>query len=103
MSDEVEVLESIMIPKKIRYKDIIWIPETKNKQGNIKQNYFIRWLDNTKHVGDVFTLSDFYSEYPKHKKDRHCRKRLDKVISSLIKEGKIKMWVNKDEFKVLKL
>ena len=101
MSDEIEILESIIIPKKIRYKDIIWIPETKNKPGNVKQNYFIRWLDDTKHVGDVFTLSDFYNEYPKHKKHVHYRERLDKIIIDLIKKGRIRQGNIKDEFKVI--
>lgn len=101
MSNEVIEIESI--PTKIRYKGIIWIPETNNKKVvNTKQDYFSKWIDNTKHVGDVFTLDDFYSEYPKHRTDVKCKQRLVKTISRLVKDGKIDQWKHKDEFKVLK-
>ena len=98
-----EVIELESIPTKISYKGIIWIPEKKNKAGSIKQDYFSKWVDNTKHVGDVFTLEDFFKGHPKHRTDVKCKQRLDKTIINLIKEEKIRQGNSKDEFKVLKL
>lgn len=109
MNDEIEILEEIKIPTKIKYKDIIWVPEsesTKIKQHvdiSGKQNYFDKWLRENKQVGDVFLLDEFYKEHPRHKKEVGCKKRLDNIISKLISDGCIDMWSHKDEFKVLKI
>jgi len=108
--------EGVVIEYKI--DNILWIMKTNNNktktvdkinnnfkkpiERNIKQNYFIKWLNKNKQAGDVFSIEEFYREHPKHKKDVGCRGRMDKTLSNLIKEGKIDQWVNKDEFKVLK-
>ena len=97
---EVEELEVII--KKIKYKGIIWIPET-NRLHNLKENYFVKWMIENKQVGDIFSLDEFYKEHPKHKTDAGCKRRLNKIVSDLIKEERIEMWVHKDEFKVLKI
>jgi len=122
-----EVIEVESIPTKIKYKGIIWVPETKNqktieeipkkktktvdninnnftipveKRGNVKKPYIVRWIEK-KDPGDVFTLDQFYRLYPKLKKG-HGRKRVDKIIISLVQEGKINHWKHKGEFRVLK-
>lgn len=88
MNDEVEELEVIV--KKIRYKGIVWIPEPIQKQGqhvnkHPKQNYFVKWLHKNKQVGDLFTLEEFYIEYPKHGEDMGCKRRVEKVLSKYIR------------------
>jgi len=98
MNADVEELEVII--KRIRYKNIVWIPDP-NSQHNVKKNYFSKWLHDKK-PGDVFTLESFYKKYPKHRTDMGCKRRVEKTISALIKEGKINMWIKKDEFKVMK-
>lgn len=103
MDDEVEELEVII--KKIRYKDIVWVPETDARSNSSnrplgKQNYFVRWLK-TKKPTDIFMLDDFYKKYPKHRKDANCKRRLNKIISELI-DDKVLQQLGNDEFKVLK-
>ena len=100
MNDEkVEVIESI--PTKIKYKDIIWIPESKRtdcvkkkKQiGNVKKSYIVKWIEE-KQVGDVFIKDDFYKLYPRHKKDVACKRRVDEAIQNMILEGCITVHEN---------
>lgn len=105
LNNRVEELEVIKIPTKIKYKGIVWIPETGVKSSSSirppnKQNYFVRWLK-TKKPSDIFMLDDFYKKYPKHRKDASCKRRLNKVLSELI-DDKILQQLGKDEFKVLK-
>ena len=99
MNDEVEELEVII--KKIKYKDIIWIPE-QTRPHNDKENYFVKWMQKYK-PGDVFNIEEFYKKYPKHKTDMGCKRRVEKIISNLIKDGKIDMWTTKNKFRVLKI
>jgi len=80
---------------------LIWIQKP-NPSGNVKQNYFVKWLKQKK-AGDIFLLDEFFKLHPKHKTDIHTRDRLDKTISNLIQDGKLDQWTNTDEFKVLKL
>lgn len=98
MKDEVEILESI--PTKIRYKDIVWIPEA-SLSPHGKQNYFLKWIM-TKDVGVVFSINDFYKNHPKHKTDVRCKQRLVKIISDLIKDNVIQQMDNEGEFRRLK-
>lgn len=101
-----DVIEIESIPTKIKYKGIIWIPigseKVNHSKGNVKKSYLVKWIDEKKRFGDVFTLDEFYAEFPKHKKDKGCRDRLVRAISNLIKEEKIRQGNNKDEFKVIK-
>lgn len=107
LNDEVEELEVITIIKKIRYKNIIWIPESEStqfKRGRnvdryVKQNYFVKWLHKNKQVGDIFTLEDFYKEYPKHKENVGYKRRVEKAISNLIRDKIITHWDKLGEFK----
>jgi len=104
MNDEVEELEVIV--KKIRYKDIVWVPESDAKSNSSvrppgKQNYFQKWVMN-KPVGAVFSLNEFYKEYPSHKTEKRRMKRLDIIISDMIKDNIIGQWNKKDEFRRLK-
>ena len=124
MNNEVEIIEEIKIPTKIKYKGVIWVPESKKecvkvnkinngnkvnnnfmtpveKHSNIKKPYIVKWIEQLD-VGDVFTLDQFYYKYPKLKKDHVGRKRVDKIIVNLIRDGKINHWKHKDEFRVLK-
>lgn len=114
-----EVIEIESIPTKIKYKDIIWVPELKNevkvnkinnvnninkidkvdknftipterpvKRGTIKKPYIVKWIEK-KDSRDVFTLDQFYRVYPKLKKDSASRKRIDKIIISMVADNKI--------------
>jgi len=89
----------------LKFDGMVWIPKNNNckgsGKGNVKKNYFIRFLNNKK-LGDIFRLDEFYKQYPKHKTDAKYHKRLEKTISDLIQDGSISMWVNPDEFKVMK-
>ena len=100
-----DVIELESIPTKIKYKGIVWIPKSPAKvnhsSGCIKQNYFIKWINDNKYVGDIFTLDEFYEKHPKHKKERGCRTRLIKTISDLIAD-KALLQLNDNKFKVLK-
>lgn len=104
LNNEVEELEVIV--KKIRYKDIVWIPESDVKSNsNVrppgKQNYFFKWVMDLQ-VGSVFSLNDFYKMHPKHERDKHCQERLDKTIGDMIKDNIIGQWHKKGEFRRLK-
>lgn len=124
--NEVEIIEEIKIPTKIKYKGVIWVPETKKqktveeqpkeinninnnftlpiekpKHGNLKKPYIVKWIEK-KEMGSVFTLDQFYRLYPKLKKDTVGRKRVDKIIIKLIQEGKINHWKREGQFRVLK-
>lgn len=124
-----EVIEIESTPTKIKYKGIIWVPEQKEsqrnikelpketkiktnninnnfttpveKRGNIKKPYIIKWIEQLE-VGDVFTLDQFYYKYPKIRKDHVGCKRVDKIIVNLVQEGKINHWKREGEFRVLK-
>lgn len=85
----------------LKYDARVWVVKTKYVCRNVKKNYFIKYLSDKK-PGDIFRLDDFYKAFPKHKTDNAYKDRLDKTISGLIKNGRIVMWVNPDEFKVLK-
>lgn len=105
LNNRVEELEVITTPTKIKYKGIVWIPETDVKsdlsiQPPSKQNYFVRWLK-TKKPADIFMLDDFYKKHPKHRKDANCKRRLSKAISELV-DSKVLQQLGKDKFKVLK-
>lgn len=128
MNDEVEEIEVITIPTKIKYKGMIWVPQPTSERTNsytpknpktkhveetninftipvephIKQSYLVKWLNKNRKVGDVFILEDFYKKYPKHKKDVGCRNRIEKIISNLIREDIITQWTNPGEFRILK-
>jgi len=98
MNADVEELEVIV--KKIRYKNIVWVPETKNNnnvQPSGKKNYFYKWVMD-KHVGSIFSLKDFYKLFPKHEKDSGCQSRIDKIIFDLLNDGFIMQW-KQDMFK----
>ena len=112
MNDEVDEVEVIV--KKIRYKNIIWIPEVKkedvnvnnvNKVSNINNVNKIDKVDKNfttpvkpgsikkpyivkwiakKDVGDIFTKDDFYKVFPKHKSDVACKRRIDEVLQDMI-------------------
>ena len=100
MNDEVEEIEVIKIIKKIKYKDIIWIPEPKpcvvRTPG--KQNYFSKWVMDLQ-VDTVFCLNDFYRVHPKHEKDSKYRERLDKTILDMIKDNVIEHGQEENEFR----
>jgi len=105
LNNKVEELEVITTPIKIKYKGIVWIPETDVKSSSSirpysKQNYFVKWL-RTKKPNDIFMLDDFYKEYPKHRTDANCKRRLSKILSELI-DDKMLQQLGKDRFKVLK-
>ncbi len=99
-----DVVEIESIPTKIKYKGIVWIPELKNHQtksvdkvdknfttpderpikpGNVKKSYIVKWVGK-KDVGDIFTKDDFFKEFPKHKKDVACKRRVDEAILDMI-------------------
>jgi len=102
MNDEIEIIESI--PTKIKYKGIIWVPqETDNacnsvRSRNPKKPYFVKWVEARK-SGDVFTLDQFYTVYPKLKKDCAGRKRIDRIIFEMITDKRI-MQLGSERFKV---
>jgi len=99
MNTDVEELEVII--KKIKYKGVVWVPESKNKPVPVippgKQNYFYKWVMD-KPVGSVFGLKDFYKLFPKHEKDSKCQSRIETVIADLFDDGFIMQW-RKDMFK----
>ena len=114
-----EVIEIESIPTKIKYKGIVWIPETEEtvrvpedvdnininftmprEKLRVKKSYLVKWLENSKNIGDVFTLDEFYGKYPKHKKDPSCKKRVDKLIASMIVDERI-LQIGKDRFKLV--
>ena len=124
--NEVEIIEEIKIPTKIKYKGVIWVPESKKecvkvnkinnvnkidnnftlptekpKHGNLKKPYIVKWIEHFE-VGSVFTLNQFYRIYPKLKKSYVGRKNVDKIIVNLVQEGKINHWKRKGQFRVLK-
>ena len=77
----------------------VWVRKKTNPPK--KKNYFLLYLD-TIGVGDTFTLDDFYTLYPNHKNETHCKQRLTKLISELIKKNILIQWKRKDEFKKLR-
>ena len=112
-----EVVEIESIPTKIKYKGIIWIPESKKqcvkvnnvnnnfttpverpKHGNRKKPYIVKWIEE-KNPKDVFTLDQFYRVYPKLKKDTVGRKRVDKIINGMVASNKI-IQLHDDKFVV---
>lgn len=121
MTDDVIILESEVILKMIKYEGIVWIPApnqpkkqpksrpvdtidpnfTKPVERHRKQNYFVKWLKTNKLEGEIFVLEDFYMAHPKHKTDKNCRRRIEKVIAEMIKDNKLQQ-LGTDRFKVLK-
>jgi len=122
-----EVTEIESIPTKIKYKGIIWIPESKTNNinnvnnvnkidkvdknfniptekpirlGNLKKPYIVKWIERFD-VGAVFTLDQFYYKYPKLKKHSVGHMRVDKIISDMITDRRI-VQLGNDKFKVLK-
>lgn len=114
-----EVIEIESIPTKIKYKGIVWIPETEKtvrvpedvdnininftmprEKPRVKKPYLIKWLESSKNIGDVFTLDEFYGKHPKHKKDVNCKKRIDKIIADMIVDKRI-LQIGKDRFKIV--
>ena len=95
MNEEVEELEVII--KKIRYKNIVWIPE----HTKIKRPYIIKWIEK-KQVGDVFTKDEFYKEHPKIKKEKVRRRCVDESIQKMILAGRIGQHEILGQYKVLK-
>ena len=97
--DEVEILE-------IKYKGVVWIPKSRVESLSSvrpagKQNYFQKWVMKQE-IGAVFSLEDFYNDYPKHKTEIRRRERLDKSISDLCIDEVLQQWHKKDEFRRLK-
>ena len=104
--EEVIIIESTVILKKIKYKGIFWVPEVKKTKsthvGNVKRPYIVKWVER-KQVGDVFTKDDFYKEYPKHEKDASCKRRVDGAIQNMILDGCITVHDNvPGKYRVLK-
>lgn len=69
----------------------------KSVTGN-KQPYIMKWIQQKKQ-GDVFTVDDFYREYPKLKTHKESRVIVERSISDLIKKRVIVQMGN-DKFKV---
>ena len=82
-----DVIEIESIPTKIEYKGIVWVPastvKANHSKGNVKKSYIVKWVG-TKSVGDIFTKDDFYKEYPKHKSDGACKRRVDESMQDMI-------------------
>ena len=99
LNDEIEILEST--PSKIRYKNIVWIPE--NKTNRIETNSLssekIRiWL-RIKNI-KVFTINDVREAFPEW--GRYAKSQIIFKVNPLIK-NKIVQQLPNDNFKVLKL
>ena len=122
--EEVIIIESIVILKKIKYKGIVWVPESEQTkkqpksrrvdninnnfttpvEKHVKQNYFVKWMKKNKLVGDVFTKDDFYKEFPKHKTDMGCKRRVDEALQTMILDGCITVHDNiPGKYRVLKI
>lgn len=105
LNDEVIEIESI--PTKIKYKGIVWIPEQSKtnydkKKGNPKKPYIIKWVAK-KDAGDIFTKDDFFKEFPKHRNDGACKKRIDEAILNMILDKCIEVHDNvPGKYRVLK-
>lgn len=98
MSHEIEILENM--PTKIRYKNIVWIPEeTSRMETNSLSSEKIRCWLRFKNIQE-FKLDDLRVVFPEW--SRYARSQLIFKINPLIKKG-ILQQLGKDEFKVLKL
>jgi len=103
MNNEIEILESI--PTKIKYKDIIWIPEKTERviiEANSLSSEKIRCWIRIKNI-QQFTLDDIRVAFPEW--SRYAVSQLIFKINPLVK-NKIVQQLNDNksnpEFKVLK-
>lgn len=103
MDDEIEILESI--PSKIRYRNIVWVPENKariNPTSSSMSSEKIRgWLIK-KHL-ESFSLDDIRDEFPKW--NNYSKSQLIYKINPLVKNKNIQQLSDEknSKFKVLKL
>ena len=86
----------------IRFDDRLWVP----KDGVVytratKKSYIVKWIGDSRVVGDVFSLDDFYKDFPRHKRDGSCRKRIVKAVGVLIGDGFLRQ-LGSDRFELLK-
>lgn len=89
------------IVKKTKTVDNININFTMPREKpRVKKPYLVKWLEKSKNIGDVFTLDEFYGKYPKHKKDQNCKKRVDKLIASMIVDKRI-IQIGNNRFKLV--
>lgn len=101
MNDEIEILEST--PSKIRYNDIVWVPETKgcvNPTTSMSSKKIMKWLTDKNIPEYEFELDDLRSVFPEW--SRYAKSQLIFKINPLIKDKTIQQLSN-DKFKVLKL
>ena len=67
-----------------------------NKSRNIKLSYIEKWIRQNEYM-EVFTLDQFYKDYPKQKENN----RLTNNISKLISENKL-LQLGKNKFKIIR-
>ena len=91
-----EMHEGIITEYKI--DNVIWVKKT---VGNIKDNYFTKWLIKNVNVGESFDLEDFYKNHPRHKTDIHYKKRMSKIIHDYI-ELNVLQQLGNSSFKLIK-
>ena len=53
MNDEVEIIEAITIPTKIKYKDIIWVPESKKEDAKVDNINNVNKVNNVNEIDKV--------------------------------------------------
>jgi len=69
--------------------------QTKQNRTNVKLSYLEKWIKKNPYM-EVFTLDQFFKEFPKQKKNR----KLKTNISNLISENKI-LQLSNNKFKVV--
>ena len=84
----------------VEYKidDSIWV---KKSLGNVKENYFTKWLRKNVDIGETFSLDSFYEHHPMHKTNQHYVNRLNKVLRDYIELNVLQQMKN-NSFKLVK-
>lgn len=96
MNNELEILESI--PTKIKYKDMVWIPEdTIKKESNSLSSEKIRCWIRFKDI-QQFTIDDLRVAFPKW--SRYAKSQLIFKLNPLIEKKYVAQFPN-DTFKVV--
>ena len=84
--------KTIVEPQKPAIKEPV---KTEKQVSNLKISYLEKWIQ--KGVFTVFTLEQFFKDYPRQREN----KRLNRNISKLINDGKI-LQLDKEKFTVIK-
>lgn len=95
MSDDVAITWTVArgIVTEIKYKGDVWVKKTCNKKPILMKphkrgmkNKLVVWL-NSKKIGDVFTLDEFYNETSTARSSNH---RYERIATDLIKTDNIR-------------